>query len=679
LGLLAPWFLGGLLAIGLPVYLHLLRRHKSTPQPFASLMFFERRTQSSIQHRRLQHYLLLALRAALLLLLMFAFAKPYFNSASKLAHSGDRIVALCIDDSFSMRQGGRLGRAKHDAAQIVDGLRSGDHAQVIAIGGAGSRMLTTLTHDNSTLRAAIDGVEAGDGASVYAEVSRALNAMAKSANKPIEGHLFSDLQKSSLPAAFSDLRLNDGITLVTHAAAGNSIPNFTVESVQAPRRIFDPKRVRIVAAVAGHGTTASQQRVQLVVNQHVVAEKTVDVPADGRAIAEFTGLDAPYGMTRAEVRIPGGDAFPDDDHFNFPVERDDPRPALFVHDTGGGRSLLYFQNALEASGVSPFRLEALSLDQAPSRDLARYAFVVLSDTGRVPAGFEANLEKYVQGGGAVLAVLGSHSTPGSQVPVVNLNISNSRYAAPERDRFLTATVDAGHPAIGPEVAWSNVRVYQAVQVQPGNARIVAKLSDGTPLLLDQRVGEGRVMVMTSPLDNTANDLPIQPAFVAFVQRATQYLGGLSNDSPSYTVGASLDLRASKASAAPAEVVGPDGKRAISLSDTTRAQSLQLTRAGFYDVRRANGKHELVAVNPDRRESDFAIVPSESLALWKATGPGNRNTAPGEAPEQTKISLWWYVMALASLLALAESWLGNQYLAARPVVVKSQENARRNVA
>ena len=61
MGLLAPWFLAGAAALGLPIYLHMLRRHKNTPHPFSSLMFFERRTQSSIKHRRLRYLLLLSL------------------------------------------------------------------------------------------------------------------------------------------------------------------------------------------------------------------------------------------------------------------------------------------------------------------------------------------------------------------------------------------------------------------------------------------------------------------------------------------------------------------------------------------------------------------------------------------------------------------------------------------
>ena len=53
MGFLAPWFLGGLLALGMPVYVHLLRRHVTVPRPFSSLMFFERGIQSSTRHRRL--------------------------------------------------------------------------------------------------------------------------------------------------------------------------------------------------------------------------------------------------------------------------------------------------------------------------------------------------------------------------------------------------------------------------------------------------------------------------------------------------------------------------------------------------------------------------------------------------------------------------------------------------
>src|SRR5512142_2820086 len=112
MGFLTPWFLVGGLAVGLPVWLHLLKQHKTTPLPFSSLMFFERRTQSSIKHRRLRYLLLFALRTAFVALLAFAFARPFVNSTTVASAGGGKLLVMAVDNSFSMRQGDRLARAK---------------------------------------------------------------------------------------------------------------------------------------------------------------------------------------------------------------------------------------------------------------------------------------------------------------------------------------------------------------------------------------------------------------------------------------------------------------------------------------------------------------------------------------------------------------------------------------
>ena len=52
MNLLSPWFLLGALAVGLPLWLHLLQRDNPVRLPFASLMFFEKRTESRFLERR---------------------------------------------------------------------------------------------------------------------------------------------------------------------------------------------------------------------------------------------------------------------------------------------------------------------------------------------------------------------------------------------------------------------------------------------------------------------------------------------------------------------------------------------------------------------------------------------------------------------------------------------------
>src|SRR5579864_5951486 len=186
MGLLAPWFLAGVAAVGLPIYLHLLRRHRTTPRPFSSLMFFEPRTQSSIRHRRLRYLLLLSLRVALLVLLALAFANPFITRPAARAPGG-RLVLLVLDDSFSMRVGTRMGDARREALSVLAARRFAEPVQVMAF-DAQLHALTPQTRDGATARAAIASVQAGDSRSSFAELARAVRLVSDEAHASVELH-----------------------------------------------------------------------------------------------------------------------------------------------------------------------------------------------------------------------------------------------------------------------------------------------------------------------------------------------------------------------------------------------------------------------------------------------------------------------------------------------------------
>src|SRR5580700_11613302 len=345
MGLFAPWFLAGLLAVGLPVWLHLLRKHPS--QPFGSLMFWERHTQSSIKHRRLRYLLLFALRTALFILIALAFAHPYIERKSiPFQHTGE-ITVLAIDNSLSMGAGGLFDQAKQMAKSEIGGLRAGERAQVLAFGSR-VHALSEVTDDRHQLNAAVDAAQLSDDRTSFAEISRSLRSIAQSLKLPLRVALYSDMQQTGMPPNFNDLRLNAAIRLEPHALSSKEVPNFAVENVIAPRRVYDGKKQRVLATVASFGEAKATRRVSLILNDRVVETKPVDVPEGGRATVEFQSLDVPYGRNKGAVKIDAADALPADDTFYFSVERSDPRPALFVYEAGNQHALLYFKAALEA-------------------------------------------------------------------------------------------------------------------------------------------------------------------------------------------------------------------------------------------------------------------------------------------------------------------------------------------
>src|SRR5687767_9812317 len=146
MGFLSPWFLGGLLAAGLPIYVHLLRQHKSEPRKFASAMFLERRTQSSVKHRRLKYLALLAMRLAIILLLALMFANPFVNRTGAAAAGGRKQLVLAVDNSFSMRTGDRFERAKQQALDTISGMGAGDRGQVLGFASS-VQILTQPVND----------------------------------------------------------------------------------------------------------------------------------------------------------------------------------------------------------------------------------------------------------------------------------------------------------------------------------------------------------------------------------------------------------------------------------------------------------------------------------------------------------------------------------------------------
>src|SRR5262249_955128 len=121
MGFFTPWFLAGVAAVGLPVWLHLLKKHKPPPRPFSSLMFFQQHTQPSIKHRRLRYLLLFALRTLLLILIVLAFAHPYIEQRILPTERSNEVTVLAIDNSLSMQAGGRLADAKRQAKSVVGG------------------------------------------------------------------------------------------------------------------------------------------------------------------------------------------------------------------------------------------------------------------------------------------------------------------------------------------------------------------------------------------------------------------------------------------------------------------------------------------------------------------------------------------------------------------------------
>lgn len=658
MGFLSPWFLAGIAAVGLPLYIHLLRQYKRTPQPFSSLMFFERRVQSSVKHRRLRYLALLAMRLALVLLVALAFANPFITRKSA-AIQRRKLTVIAIDRSFSMRQGNRMTQAKAEANRILAGLGGRQPVQVMAL-DANLENFTQSETDHAGASAAIVSIEPDDRASSFGEFTRALRVLGQTTGMNLDVHLISDMQQSSMPANFRDLQLGPHTALTLHEVGQRNTPNWAINTVATAAHVYDPKSTRLTATIAGWHTTAARRTVSLLIDGKSLGSKQVDVPENGKAEVQFTGFDVPYGAHRGEIRITPMDALPEDDTFPFSVTRSDPARALFLYAGNRPQQAFYYKSALDSTPDSGLVVQPMSVQQAGAVDFTKYAFVVLNDPGDLDQKIAQALCSYVSRGAAVLIALGPNAIATSRVPLSNDHIGGTHQIQG------AGFVDEQHPAVIGTGHFENVQFSEAAWIAPKpGARVLAKLANGSPLLVEQSMGEGRELILASTLDNTTSDLPLHTSFVAFAVQSGHYLAGLEDASASVDVGTPITLRHTKDQSTAADVIGPDGRHALALAEATRTLTFDVTQNGFYDVQRADGRRVLLAAHTDRRESDLTTAPAENLELWRNTGvTGARadTSASGMAEQQERpYSLWRFALLLALMAALVESVFASRYL------------------
>ena len=130
LSFLSPLFLVGAAAAAMPDRLHLFYRRAEPVIEFAAMRYLRQAPVEQARRRRLRELLLLALRVAALMLLAWAFARPYVSSFAA-AFDGAATVVL-VDTSASMSGPGQFERARERAAAAVRDTPSADAVAVMS-------------------------------------------------------------------------------------------------------------------------------------------------------------------------------------------------------------------------------------------------------------------------------------------------------------------------------------------------------------------------------------------------------------------------------------------------------------------------------------------------------------------------------------------------------------------
>lgn len=658
MGLLAPLFLFGILAIALPVWLHRLQTQSPERQRFSSTMLLEQSRQQVHLKKKLRYLLLLASRIALLGLLAITFAKPVWERETAVTmQPGSILHLLVVDTSLSMQYGDWFEQAQDQSRQIIANMADGDLAQIVSASNT-LEVQGGPTGVRADLTGMIDALRPGTGHLDFGVMMSAINGVVRDYKQNIIIHLISDFQTTGLPSRFADLvpesRTNHLTELELYPVTGTEIRNLYVDTVIRTGHGLD-------VGIRGNHTEAAELTVALNINGVLLQQQSARVDAGGQTTLSYTVVEYEQGDNRVEAVINNADGLVADNTRYAVVDNTPPRPVLLLTADVQALPVKYLTAAVEA-GQQGYRVEPVNINELDPRVLQRYPWIMIDDLGIISGGLITSLTEYLQAGGAIFAAAGVRALAQPQLPLLDYPVRQAILASAGSQPSAVTGIDASHPVLAETSGWRDVNVTRYLDlVLDADAHTMVSLDNGAPLLLERRFNQGRLLLLTSSLDNRWNDLPIRPVFVNFIAEAAQYLSGRDQLKRNQIAGDYMQLLRSGSAAG--QVVAPDGSTVLSLADTHRSQQIKMELTGFYEIYTSDSE-QLIAVNPDLRESDLTMMPAADIGRWKeaVTGPAVTADGAGEIKiQQDPVQLWHILLLLFGIVVLVETLLGNTYL------------------
>ncbi len=696
LGFLVPAFLLGLAAVVIPILVHLTRKQKAKVVEFPSLMFLDRIPFQAESKRRIHHWLLLLLRALAVALIVAAFSRPFLTSSAVEGGfgSGPREVVVLLDRSYSMGVGERWDGAKEAVREVVQGMGPLDRAS-LAVFGRNAAVSVRSTSDGDQILAALDTLELSDESTSYGPGLKLAQSILEESDMPgRELVLVGDFQRAGWTGD-EGVYLPPG-TVVTPVALGQESPeNRAVARLTLPRQRLDGRdRVTPAARITRVGGEVEDTvEVILELEGRELQRRQVILPPNGAGGVVFDPFNVSQDHTRGAVRIADPDALEPDDVQFFVLSPGRSTSVLILNSPGPrSASSLFLREALAISEENSFAVSTRTGGAITASDLDGVSVVVVND-GAVPGGNPAtSLRTFVEEGGGLLVIMGENLRwPADLADLLPGAFTEPLDRSDGRGGRL-GHLEYDHPIFeifrGPRSGdFTGARFFRSRDLQvsdTASVSVLARYDNGSPALVENRVGEGRVLVWTSTLDAFWNDLAQQPVFLPFAHQLIAYASGRTETVSSFTAGQVLDVSdaTAMATAGLGEVAdaltGEEERVAFTPSGGTEAlppgegpHFLRLEEQGIYDIR-TPGDPDMrplaVAVNVDLAEADLSMLDVEEVVASLASrDPGGEVPGSGGAQaarlrledQERRQSLWRFLLLIAFVLLGLETFLSNR--------------------
>jgi len=712
----------GALAIGFPLLFHLIRRTPKGRQEFSSLMFLKPSPPNLTRRSRLDHWLLLLLRALAIAFLAFAFMRPFFRENVNMSRFDlpARRVAIVLDTSGSMSAGDLWEKAIKEVNSILASLDRDDDVALITFGAdvdvrAGFDNESTVGEGRKlkidALKAELKQLRPGWSSTSMAEAlivaSESLENASAKEKTPAASQiiLVSDMQNGAEIQSLQSYTWPSSIRVDIRQVATKESSNASVRVLKSDESNTDGNvRVRVNNSAdsnieqffVGWAESGNRVRQNDAVPFYVPpgTSMVLEVPRSPQQMSmtcisltgDKQGFDNEFHVAPMEPSKFRVVYFGDENPFDADMMLDyldaayapTPRREVVIEqvlsgsqDAEGAGPKSTFELAEEIGVDDPSDVKT-SVTQVSECELEGADLVFVS--GNPAEKSLGKIEKYVASGGSVFVVAASEKEALALKPLIGeVAIVESQKRRDDRqDYALLGELDFQHPLLVKFAGskfndFTKIHFWNHVSLawqNPGPGfRVVASFDNGSPALVDIQSRVGHVYVLTSSWAPEFSQLALSSKFVPLMNIVLSESSKIPITDEDGLIGESLKIPQIE-DARNVSVQRPDG---VTDPLDPKQTSYQRTDVpGVYTVN-VDDRRFRFAFNIDPDESLTAPMPVEKLkSLGVLTGIQSRQSERLEQMQllkdkelESRQKIWKWLIVASIVFLLIETWLSGR--------------------
>ena len=657
---LYPSFLWALLALAIPIIVHLFYFRRFKKVYFTNVRFLKEIKEETSSRNKLKNLLVLLMRLLAVACLVLAFAQPFIpkNDGIKI---GNNAVSIFIDNSFSMKTEKEnvplIELAKDRARSIINAYSADDKFQIITNDFEG-RHQRLVSKDNAITL--INEISVSPAVQSLANVINRQKQVLHEENNI--SYLISDFQKSIVNL---DNWKDSTIEVNLIPVQSSTEKNVSIDSVwfMSPTPLLNQNNELLIKLTNHSPETAEEVKTSLFKDGQEKPIAIKDIGPNTSRIDTIAISILKSGDHDAELRL-----------LDFPVQFDDkfyisfhiPENAKVLAINQGTQNK--YLNAL-FKGINYFQFENQDVNQVQYQKFSEFDLILLNDLKNISSGLGNELNQFIKNGGNVLLFPGSDIDKGSYNnflslcganTIGNLDKKTREVGSINTDEFVFSDVFQNiSKNLKLPITKAN---YSLSNFQKSGKEFILKYKDGTDFLSKYINEKGQLFVCTAPLNSESSDLVTNAEiFVPMIYKIA--LSKVELDKLYYTIDKDNIIDVDReVSGEPVYKIKGKTEFIPGMSNLGKRILLdvkgQVQEDGFYDLLLDDKPQKRLAFNYNRKESDLDVLKPSDLSekvnnskvnIITTNAQGDLKEFVGEKDKGLVLWKWFIIATLIFLL------------------------------